>query len=218
MDHAIDSGADAVGFIFGYGGSPRNISFQKLTELIRRVPPYVSSVVVSPASNPNLERVAKEARPSFFQLYSETPGNGNGALPDDIVPSIVINTVHVSSDMTDIESTIERSRNIAKISRGIILDSPQRKPNGRHSGHTSLTGGSGVPHDWSASRRIRDALFPFPIILGGGLNSQNVRQAISTVRPFAVDVSSGVESMPGIKDKAKVAEFITRVKSSQFDY
>jgi phosphoribosylanthranilate isomerase len=187
---AIDAGADAVGFIFGYDKSPRNLSFDSLTELVPLVPPYVSSVVVTPPSNPELSRVIGEVRPSFLQLYSADSTR-------EFFPN-VIETVHVSG-----EETILISKERSKMSKGILLDS---------AGDTKMPGGSGVSHDWAISRKIRDALYPFPVILGGGLNVANIGEALSLVKPFAVDVSSGVELKPGIKDKLKVREFIERAK------
>lgn len=75
-------------------------------------------------------------------------------------------------------------------------------------------GGTGMTSDWSACRRVRDEVAPIPFILSGGLNPDNVGEGIKTVRPFAVDVSSGVESSPGVKDTEKIAEFIRRARGA----
>jgi phosphoribosylanthranilate isomerase len=209
VDNAVNSGADAVGFIFGYGNSPRNVSFENLARLVARVPPYVSSVVVSPSENPDLAEVSSEVKPTFYQLYSE-----DGSLAGGVDPSVLINTVHVNSDSLNLESIIQRSKILAKSSKGIILDSVPKEASGK-----SLPGGTGATHDWNSSRKIRDALYPFPIILGGGLNPKNVQRAIEIVMPFAVDVSSGVESKPGIKDDIKVRDFIQNAKAAaRVDY
>jgi len=74
-------------------------------------------------------------------------------------------------------------------------------------------GGTGVVHDWNLSRYVREAVYPKPLILAGGLNPANVGRAICTVRPYAVDVSTGVESRPGVKDPKKVEAFIREAKS-----
>lgn len=74
-----------------------------------------------------------------------------------------------------------------------------------------LPGGNGAIADWSAAREIARA---FPILLAGGLNVQNVRAAIDTVQPWGVDVSSGVERAPGLKDPAKLREFIANAKGA----
>ena len=77
-------------------------------------------------------------------------------------------------------------------------------------------GGTGIPHDWAVSRAIRERIAPTPLILAGGLTPGNVRAAIETVRPYAVDVSSGVEIRPGIKDHAKIRAFIEAVTEATY--
>jgi phosphoribosylanthranilate isomerase len=72
-------------------------------------------------------------------------------------------------------------------------------------------GGTGKPHNWNVSRAIKELIAPTPLILAGGLTPGNVRAAIETVRPYAVDVSSGVEARAGIKDPAKIRAFIRAV-------
>jgi phosphoribosylanthranilate isomerase len=73
-------------------------------------------------------------------------------------------------------------------------------------------GGTGIISDWEVCRRIREEILPVRMILSGGLRPENVAEGIRTVRPFAVDVSSGVESSPGVKDPDKIAEFIHRAR------
>jgi phosphoribosylanthranilate isomerase len=73
-------------------------------------------------------------------------------------------------------------------------------------------GGTGITHDWNLSRRIRDTIYPNRLILAGGLTPENVEDAIEKVRPYGVDVSTGVEEKPGIKDHKKIFDFMTRVK------
>lgn len=76
-------------------------------------------------------------------------------------------------------------------------------------------GGTKVVHDWKVSRRIRDLIYPKPLMLAGGLNSENIYETILAVKPFAVNVSSGVESKPGVKDRQKIALFINEVREEQ---
>jgi phosphoribosylanthranilate isomerase len=73
-------------------------------------------------------------------------------------------------------------------------------------------GGTGKTHDWHLTALIRNAIHPHPLILAGGLTSKNVRRAIYEVRPFAVDVSSGVEKRVGVKDHEKIREFVMNAK------
>ncbi|MGZ5563468.1 MAG: phosphoribosylanthranilate isomerase, partial [Halobacteriota archaeon] len=78
-------------------------------------------------------------------------------------------------------------------------------------------GGTGMPHNWAVSRAIRERVAPTPLILAGGLTLGNVRAAIDTVRPFAVDVSSGVEIRPGVKDHIKMHGFIEAVTEASYE-
>lgn len=218
VSDAVDSGADAVGFIFGYGSSPRNLSYERLAALVEEVPPYVSSVVVSAASNSDLARVIREIRPSFLQLSYD--GNGSPSKDSELHRNSaagIISTVNISSNESG-DSVIERCKVLSGTCRGILLDSALMKPK-KHpldKDEIARPGGAGVSHDWNLSRFVRDALYPFPVILGGGLTERNVQEAINIVRPFAVDVSSGVESEPGIKDRAKIRGFIQRAKSDSY--
>ena len=75
-------------------------------------------------------------------------------------------------------------------------------------------GGTGRVQDWELSRQIRQIIEPTPLILAGGLTSKNVKEAILTVQPYAVDVASGVESQPAIKDPKKVLAFIENAKEA----
>jgi phosphoribosylanthranilate isomerase len=77
-------------------------------------------------------------------------------------------------------------------------------------------GGTGRVHDWKLSRNIRDRLNPIPLILAGGLTPFNVTEAVKIVHPYAVDVSTGVESSPGVKDSRKMFEFINNAKKVKF--
>jgi len=97
---------------------------------------------------------------------------------------------------------IDEVLEVAKVSDAILMDSCLP---GKY-------GGTGETHDWKLSRRVRDAIHPKPFVLAGGLTPENVEEAIRMVKPYAVDVSSGVESHPGIKDECKVFEFTKRAK------
>ena len=87
-------------------------------------------------------------------------------------------------------------------SDAVLADSPS------HSG----IGGTGRTHDWNLAAALRDGIYPHPLILAGGLTPLNVQQAIRKVRPFAVDVSSGVEKKIGVKDPKKILDFVKNAK------
>ncbi len=102
------------------------------------------------------------------------------------------------------ELSLKQAKSASKYSDAILADSLS----------SSGMGGTGIAHDWRLSARIRNAIHPQPLILAGGLTPNNVETAIETVRPFAVDVSSGVEMTVGVKDHSKIKEFIMKAKES----
>ncbi len=199
---AVDLGADAVGFIFGYDKSPRNLELKQVKELVRDLPPYVSTVLVSPSMNPKLNEAVEKLRPSHIQIYDD------GSRVGSIRFSSVIQTVrpHLKEDI------LQRTLDLAEESTAILLDNSttSRYSEARPSSNFSPEA------KWKLGRKLREALDPFPLILSGGLTPENVADAILAVKPFAVDVSSGVESKPGIKDEQKMKTFLhnTRIAIS----
>ncbi len=190
VDCAIEAGADAVGFICGFPESPRNLSLPRAGELMSRVPPFVGRVLVTRGEvlASAMDRVAK-ARPSAIQLYGaiDEPAKVKaGTSARLILPHLMDGKPFKGVDVSGFDA---------------ILSDTYKE--GRH-------GGTGVVSDWSACRSLREEVAPMPFILSGGLNPENVADAISRVEPYAVDVSSGVESSPGVKDAEKVREFVAR--------
>lgn len=200
VECAIESGSDALGFIFGYRDSPRNLNFEKLKDLLSTVPPFVSTVVVSPASNPSLEKAVK-IHPSFLQLYSGTGLKRGKEFTN------VIQTIRPSGGD---KSIIKHAILLSKHSKGILFDASSTSHYSRKNKKSSKP----LEDQLIIARKIRDALVPFPFILGGGLNEENVANAVLTVKPNAVDVSSGVEIEPGIKDEKKIRRFIKNAKNA----
>lgn len=191
IEAAVSAGADAVGLVVGYPKSPRNLEPSVAAELRRRVPVFVDAVLVTRADRQEeLRRLCGEIGPDAVQLYGDLPYE---AAREAVLGARLIKPINASA-MLD----------VAAASRGfdaVLLDS----------WGAELPGGSGQRHDWSLSRRIRE-LIDKPLILAGGLTPENVSEAIRTVRPFAVDVSSGVESAPGVKDRELIRRFIAEAK------
>jgi phosphoribosylanthranilate isomerase len=104
----------------------------------------------------------------------------------------LIKAIHVTGP-----EAVENARCFAGVADALLLDSRT----------ADRLGGTGRTHDWTISRAVVAAVAPVPVYLAGGLNPENVRQAIETVRPAGVDVNSGVEDAHGAKDPAKVAAF-----------
>lgn len=184
---AVAAGADAVGFISGFPGSPRNLALSRSAELMMNVPPLVDRVLVTTTEvMGNRMDEIRRMRPDALQLYGKDPHvrTAREKLGVKIIrPHLIGNGV----------GSVETAGFDALLSDTFVR---------------GQSGGTGRTSDWAACRELRDRIAPVPFILSGGLNPDNVREAIVLVRPFAVDASSGVEAYPGIKDGAKVRAFV----------
>jgi phosphoribosylanthranilate isomerase len=195
LDAAVAAGADAVGFVVGAASSPRNIALEKAEKLIRQVPPFVKSVLVMvPASLEELVETCKALNPDAVQIHGE---NLFGAVREKLPTTLLIGAV--KANPTD---AVDNAAKAAKMFDAVLLDSFVQ---GKH-------GGTGVIHDWDLSLHIKQVIHPKPLILAGGLNPENVAEAVRTVEPYAVDVSSGVERQPGVKDNRKMVKFVKNAK------
>jgi phosphoribosylanthranilate isomerase len=194
---AVAAGADAVGFIVGVPSSPRNISLKKAEKLLRLVPIFVKSVLVTgPTDMDALLKTYEELSPDAVQIHGESLPDAS-LLREKLPRTPLIRAINANPTSALIVAS-EASRSFD----AVLLDS---SIHGRY-------GGTGVVHDWDLSKRINKVIHPKPLILAGGLNPENVRDAIRTVKPYAVDVCTGVESRPGIKDSRKVLAFIENAR------
>ncbi len=196
---AINLGADAIGVIVNVPEkTPRKIDMEKAREIFKNIPPFVSSVVVLiPDSIEKVEIVARELNPDIIQLHGQESLEFVAKLKERVRQRI-IKTVQVGED----PEVVGKAKKFSTIVDGILLDT---KINNK-------SGGTGKIHDWEISAKIKEAIKPKPLILSGGLNPENVGMAIKKVKPYAVDVSSGIELRPGKKDKEKVEEFVRKAK------
>ncbi len=193
---SVEAGADAVGFVVDAPRSPRNLPLNKARKLMRVTPIFVETVAVTVPEDPShLERIYEELNPDVIQVH------GSGRMHNKIrgrLPNVrLIGAIRVKSNLV-MDAVVEA----ADIFDAILLDSCL--PSGY--------GGTGRTHNWELSGRVREAIYPKPLVLAGGLKPENVKEAIYAVKPYAVDVSSGVESRPGIKDRRKVLKFIKNAK------
>lgn len=183
---AIEAGADAVGFVFTR--SPRRISVETATRLVNYVPKGVLRVgLFLNQDRSEIRKVVSSVPLDVLQFHgSETEQECNAfGLP--WLKAVA---------MENTESARQAERDFPN-AMGLLLDS-----------HTAgKRGGSGKIFDWTLSRPLS-----MPVWLAGGLNADNVARAIRIVRPFAVDVSSGVEVSPGIKDTSRMTAFIKAVR------
>jgi phosphoribosylanthranilate isomerase len=193
---AVRAGADAVGFVIDVPQSPRNLTLKEAGELIRSTPVFVDTVAVTiKKSTSRLENICEVLNPDIVQVH------GSNLIYREIRETIperrLICAVQVESDLRT-EVVLEEM----KMFDAILVDSYVP---GKY-------GGTGTTHDWELSGRLRKSIHPKPLILAGGLTPENVEEAIRMVKPYAVDVSSGVESRPGFKDKNKVLKFFKSTK------
>jgi|YelNatPaOPRAMG01_1025707.scaffolds.fasta_scaffold63559_2 phosphoribosylanthranilate isomerase len=196
LEDAVSAGADIVGFIVDVPSSPRSLKPQDATHLISKVPSSVSSVAVTVLRD--LDGLTKvfNLGADYLQLHGE--------------PSLIVNLAKEGFLKKDVIGVVNaRLPNALKLAidysqlfKIVLLDSLRN----------GCLGGSGETHDWRVSRMIRDTIQPRPLILAGGLTPENVGIAVSTVKPYGVDVSTGVEAKPGVKDREKVFKFISEAK------
>ena len=183
-----NNGADAVGFIF-YKESPRNISPKEVKEIVAQMPPLIETIgVFVNETSDKINRIAEQCRLTAVQLHgTESPAFCRR------IKRRVIKAIRVK----DAESLKGISGyNVS----GFLLDTYDDE----------CKGGTGKIFDWNLALRAKKQ---GPVILAGGLNPYNVYTAIHRVRPYGVDVCSGVEKLPGIKDPTKIREFIKSVRN-----
>jgi phosphoribosylanthranilate isomerase len=183
---AIVAGADAIGFVFA--ASPRRISIDTAERLGGHVPAGVLRIgLFLDQERSEIDRVLNSVPLDMLQFHGSETEQECSAFGLPWLKAVA---------MVNSESARQAERDYPGAT-GLLLDS--HTPGGR--------GGSGKIFDWSLSRPVLK-----PVWLAGGLNADNVGPAIRAVRPFAVDVSSGVESAPGIKDASRITAFIGAVR------
>lgn len=195
---ALDAGADALGFVVGVPSSPRNLPLESAAELVRMVPVFTKAVLVMvPGCISEIAEAWKAVRPDALQVH----GHGLPSVEEirEVAPGATL-IRGIKLEMGEALNNVE-----AAAFDAILLDTFVP---GKH-------GGTGMIHDWEASRRICRDMQPRRLILAGGLRPSNVQEAIRVVRPYAVDVSTGVESSPGVKSAEKMRDFIERVREER---
>ncbi|MCG6540138.1 phosphoribosylanthranilate isomerase [Pseudomonas sp. KSR10] len=187
---AAEAGADAIGLVF-YAKSPRAVGIEQARAIIAALPPFVTTVgLFVNASRCELNELLDAVPLDMLQFHGdETPADCEGFHR----PWYKALRVQPGED---IRAQAVRYAGAS----AILLDTFV----------AGVPGGTGEVFDWS----LIPADLPKPLILAGGLSPQNVQQAVAGVRPFAVDVSGGVESSKGIKDVEKVREFIRLVRTA----
>ncbi|SNB44647.1 phosphoribosylanthranilate isomerase [Geobacter sp. DSM 9736] len=185
---AVQAGADALGFVF-HKRSPRCITPEAAAAVIREIPPFVQTVGLF--VNEEVEYVNETSdlcRLDLVQLHGDEAPGYCGLVRRRVIKAFRVKDMESLGPIGNYRVT------------GYLLDAFSPK----------AYGGTGVAFNWEIAKVAREQFSP--IILAGGLTPENVAQAVKAVDPFAVDVSSGVESLPGRKDRDKVASFIRLAK------
>lgn len=192
VDAAVEAGADAIGFVL-YEKSPRHVSAARAGELARRLPPFVTPVVLLVNADEALLAQALRSVPqALLQFHGdESPS----ACAEPARPFIRAARMATGFNLLDFARQFEAAQ-------ALLVDA-----------HVDGYGGGGQVFDWSLLAGL-PASVARNLILSGGLHAGNVGEGIHHVRPWAVDVSSGVEAAKGVKDAARMAEFCQAVREA----
>jgi phosphoribosylanthranilate isomerase len=205
---AVRAGADAVGFVFA--PSPRRVSAKDAAAITAHLPASVEKIGVF--VDAALEEIAETVRTAGLtgvQLHFAADTDLPARLHEELGGTLrILRVVHFEAVSADLVAKQLASHAHDRHVSGVLVDS-----------RTALAvGGTGVAFDWAAARK---ALFGeprnFELIAAGGLNPANVAEAIATMRPWGIDVVSGVEASPGRKDPEKVLEFVERARAAARD-
>jgi phosphoribosylanthranilate isomerase len=200
-----EAGGDAIGAVIDVPGSPRSVDPKQARMIFASAPPFLLRVAVTvPNSIKDAVSIYESTVPDILQVH---PFNSTLAL-DEIREGLDCRLIAVlplnvgSSESAESTTVLKKASEVAEAVDAVLVDARVK----------GLYGGTGIRPDWSLARRIRDKIFPRPLILAGGLKPDNVVEGIRRVMPYAVDVSSGVESEPGVKDEELIRRFISRAK------
>jgi phosphoribosylanthranilate isomerase len=193
---AAEAGADAVGFVF-FPMSPRRTTAERAAAIARALPSTVRRVgVFVNESHEEMARVAESVGLDLLQLHGDEAPEVLEGLARPVIKAVRVGKTFAQ----------EEAMRYSGKAAGLLVDT-------RLPGETQLPGGTGAPFDWSLVKGLAERV-PF-LMLAGGLTPENVAEAIRAVRPHAIDVSSGVESLPGRKDPEKVKAFLRAAREAE---
>ncbi len=191
---AVDAGVDALGFIF-YEKSPRNVDPEVVRLIIEELPPFVDTVgVFVDRDREEVEEIIRYCRLGYAQLHGQETPKYCERLARFAAPCKVLKALRVGDHLQ-----AEEIAPYGEFVTGYLLDTY----------HKNKMGGTGMSFDWSLIERLN---LNKTWILAGGLDVGNVAAAIEAVHPYGVDVNSGVEKSPGVKDHACIREFVRTIR------
>ena len=188
----VDAGADAIGFVF-YPPSPRAVSAEQAAELIQAIPPYVQTVGLF--VNHTLEQIQAIINIASIDIL-QFHGDESAETCQAVAAHVGRRWYKAIQVKPDLDVVAEIAKYQAAGASAVLLDA----------WHPELKGGTGHSFDWTNFPKLN-----LPLILAGGLNPDNIEQAILTTQAYAVDVSGGVESAKGIKDQQLIERFMQGV-------
>ena len=193
---AVDAGADALGFVVDVPvDTTRELEPERAAELIEGLPPFVTPVLVTmPADADRAIELQAITGAGVVQVHNDLPPRAVARVSDATSARVL---KAVSADL-------DQAHRYARVADALLVDS--RDETG--------AGGTGHAHDWETTRAI-GASVDVPVIVAGGLDPDNVADAVRTVDPFAVDVSSGVERREGRKDHDALRAFVDAVAATR---
>lgn len=197
---AATAGADAVGFVF-HPSSKRFVSAERAAQLVHTLPAFVSSVALF--VNPErqfVQHVIDTMQPTLLQFHGEEPPEFCASFSTPYIKAFRVGAPGIDTAQGLSDSCLQFSE-----ARAWLFDS-----------YTPAYGGSGHTFDHALLSGLLalDPAHRAPIILSGGLNAQSLLEPVHRIRPWAVDVSSGVESAPGIKSAPRIAEFVAALNKA----
>jgi phosphoribosylanthranilate isomerase len=197
-------GADAIGLVVGQKHNSDDFIDKHLAQkIVKECPPYISPVLVTELDDPEeVSNLASQIGVSSIQLHSNCTVDNIVSLRKVLPYVKIIKNFHVNGS-----ETIHAMKPFEAVVDAFILDTLDLA--------NDKVGGTGLVHDWNISRDIIKKVSR-PVILAGGLTQENVEEAIRFVKPYGVDVSSGLKDSSGFKDKTKMINFVYRAKHEFF--
>ncbi len=187
--HAVNLGVDAIGLIF-YPESPRAVTIAQASVLLKKLPPFVDAVAVLVNPEPTfVQQIIAELPLQFLQFHGEESAEFCQQF----------NKPYIKAIQADSTQRIQQAAQNFSNARALLLDTPSLK----------LKGGTGISFDWQV---VPENLMT-PYILAGGLNEENISQALKACHPYAIDLCSGIECAQGIKDHHKMTQVMKIVNT-----